>query len=211
MKIVSLNVSLIKDIQWNGKVVKTGIYKEPTINSLEVKGVNIVGDDQADRKSHGGINKSIYAYSMEHYDYWRKQYPLKELPFGMFGENLTTEGLFEWNVNIGDTFKIGTAELIAVQPRIPCFKLGIRFNDPHILKQFLRAPYCGIYFRIKKEGVMKAGDEIQLIHHDPHDISILDLYSILKGPGEKKTILKALELEYLPEKLRKSFSVSLEI
>ena len=129
MKIVSLNVGEIREVPWEGKMIQTGIFKNPTNDPLGVKGINIVGDTQGNRKTHGGVDRAVYSYPMEHYNYWKKQYPDKELPFGIFGENLTTEGLIESQVNIGDIFKVGTAEIMAVQPRMPCHRLGIRFND----------------------------------------------------------------------------------
>ena len=189
-------------MSWDGEIIKTGIFKEPVNNLLEVKGVNIAGDDQADRKIHGGINKSIFAYPVEHNENWRNEYPAKEMPFGMFGENLTTEGIFEDKVNVGDTFKVGTTELIAVQPRMPCYKLGIRFNDQEIQKKFLQTSFSGIYFKIAIEGSIKSGDSISLLEKDPNNITILDIYSILRKMVGKSAIINALKLKHLPEELK---------
>ena len=205
MKVISVNISQIKTVKWKGRLIRTGIFKEPFEGPLEVKGVNIVGDDQADRTVHGGLNKAIYSYPSEHYPYWKELYPEKDVPFGMFGENLTTVGMVEKEVNIGDTFQIGSVELIAVQPRTPCYKLGIKFADPLVLKSFIKAPYCGIYFKIKKEGSLKAGDNITLIHKDANNITVEDIYNLLRGQGNNKLIAKATELEHLPEELKRSF------
>lgn len=205
MKVVSLNVSKTIEVPWEGKMIQTGIYKKPVTRPLEIKGINVEGDDQGNRKTHGGIDRAVYAYPMEHYEYWRKQYPDKELPFGMFGENLTTTGLFEDKVHVGDIFKIGTAEIMAVQPRMPCYRLGIRFDDQEVIEKYVATDYCGIFFRIVKEGIIKQDDEIILIKKDPESLSILEIYYLMQNKGDIETINKSLKLKHLPEVLKIRF------
>jgi MOSC domain-containing protein YiiM len=204
-KVLSVNISQIKKIRYKNQTITTGIFKESTMDTLKVRGVNIEGDDQADRSVHGGENKAIYVYPSEHYSYWKMQYPEKNLPFGMFGENLTTEGMIENEINVGDIFRIGTTEIIAVQPRMPCYKLGIKFDDPGVIRKFVNAPYPGIYFKIKKEGELKVGDEIKLIHKDQEKISVLDIYNILRRKAEIGLIKKSVSLRYLPNELKQVF------
>ena len=124
--------------------------------------LNLDGDRQADLSVHGGVSKAVYAYPAEHYEFWKQELPDMQLPFGMFGENLTTEGLFEDTVNVGDRFRIGEAEIMATEPRLPCYKLGIKFGRPDILRMFLQSRRTGFYFAVLKEGAVKAGDDIEL-------------------------------------------------
>ena len=210
MKVISLNVGKIREVSWDGKTIQTGVFKEPVTESLEVKGINIDGDSQGNKKSHGGIDRAVYAYPMEHYQYWKKQYPQKELPFGMFGENLTTEGVFEDKVFVGDVFRIGTAELMATQPRMPCYRLGIRFDDQSIIDNYLATDFCGIFFKILHEGKIQAGDDITLIKKDPNTMSIVEIYYLMQNKGDNKTINRALQLDHLPETLKIRFQKVLE-
>src|SRR6266851_3048294 len=137
MKLLSVNVGLPRDVISKGRLVTTGIFKEPVEGPVGLRALNLDGDRQADLKVHGGIHKAVYAYPAEHYEYWRRQLPGVDLPWGMFGENLTTEGLLENEVNIGDQFRIGSAELVASQPRLPCYKLAVTFGRDDIIKRFL--------------------------------------------------------------------------
>ena len=210
MKVISLNVSNLKEIPWDGKMIQTGIFKEPVTKALEVKGINIVGDDQGNRKTHGGPDRVVYSYAMEYYDYWNKQYPNKNLPFGMFGENLTTEGLFENKIQIGDIFKIGTAEIMAVQPRMPCYRLGIKFDDQKVIDKYLETDYCGIFYKVVKEGKIKSHDEIKLVKNDPESMTIVEIYHLMQEKGNRETVQKALKLEHLPDKLKVRFQQLLE-
>jgi MOSC domain-containing protein YiiM len=152
MQVISVNVGLPREVLWKGKVVSTGIFKEPVEGRVQVRSLNLDGDRQADLTVHGGVDKAVYAYPAEHYDYWRNQLPEMELPWGMFGENWTIEGLSEDAVNIGDCFRIGSAEVIATQPRMPCYKLGIRFGRTDIVKRFLDSRLTGVYFSVVEEG-----------------------------------------------------------
>ena len=210
MRVISLNVGKIREVPWDGKMIQTGVFKEPVNGTLEVKGINIDGDNQGNRKSHGGIDRAVYAYPMEHYEYWKSQYPNKELPFGMFGENLTTEGLFEDKVCVGDIFRIGTAEIMAVQPRMPCYRLGNRFNDQSIIDKYLETDFCGIFFKIIKEGKLCSGDEIKLIRKDLDTMSIVEIYYLMQNKGDKDAIDRSLKLDHLPEALKIRFQKLLE-
>src|SRR5689334_2486460 len=144
MKIVSLNVGLPREVIWKGRSVLTGIFKEPVRGTIKVRALNLDGDKQADLTVHGGRDKAVYAYAAEHYDYWRKQLPEMNLPFGMFGENLTTEGLLETEVNIGDRLRIGSVLFEVTQPRMPCYKLALKFGRDDIIKRFLQSERSGM-------------------------------------------------------------------
>ncbi len=146
MKLISVNLGLPREITWNGGQVETGIFKKPVQGHVPVKRLNLTGDKQADLSVHGGPDKAVYAYPAEHYAYWRRELPDRDLTWGTFGENLTTEGLHESSVHIGDRFRIGTVELLVTQPRLPCYKLGIRFERPDMVKRFLRQPAHWLLF-----------------------------------------------------------------
>ncbi len=174
MKVLQLNVGLPRLVQYNGEMVATGIFKEPVIGQVKVNEMNLEGDRQADLRVHGGYYKAVYVYPSEHYDYWREEIPEMNLSFGMFGENLTTEGLHETNVKVEDRFRIGTAEFVVTQPRVPCFKLGIRFNRTDIIKRFARSGRSGFYLAIEKTGVLKAGDPIEFLSGQTNQVSIAE-------------------------------------
>src|SRR5882724_5286632 len=159
MKVVSLNVGLPRTVEWKGKPVSTGIFKEPVSGRIALRALDLDGDGQADLSVHGGPNKAVYVYPAEHYAYWRRELPDQALPWGMFGENLTTEGLRE-DTQIGDRFRIGSTEVMATQPRLPCYKLGLRFGRDDIVKRFLASNLTGFYFKVIVEGDIGAGDPI---------------------------------------------------
>jgi MOSC domain-containing protein YiiM len=152
MKLLSVNVGLPREIEWKEKVVRTSIFKAPVTGPVRVAKLNLDGDQQSDLSVHGGIDKAVYAYPSEHYAFWRREIPGMDLPWGVFGENFTTEGLLEEMVHIGDRFRVGSAEFVVTQPRMPCFKLGIRFNRSDIVKRFLQSGRSGFYFAVLKEG-----------------------------------------------------------
>ena len=174
--------------------VLTAIFKSPVEGRVAVRGHNLDGDRQADLTVHGGPHKAVYAYASEHYPYWRDQLPGMELPYGMFGENLTTAGWTEETVQIGDKFRIGTAVLRVSQPRMPCFKLGIRFNRPDIVKLFWRSGRSGIYFSVVEEGELGAGDAMERIESAKDSVSVADLVRMYRGdkadPDKLKRVLK---------------------
>src|SRR5271154_5773508 len=157
MKILSLNVGLPRTVHDRGRDVTTAIFKAPVQGPVMMRKLNFDGDRQADLEVHGGKNKAVYAYPSEHYEFWRRGFPDMDLPWGMFGENLTTEGLTEENAHIGDHFRIGEAVVAVSQPRLPCFKLGIRFGRPDIIKRFFASGRSGIYFSVVEEGLVGNG------------------------------------------------------
>jgi MOSC domain-containing protein YiiM len=171
-KILSVNVSLPKELDYEGQKVRTGIFKEPVEGRVRLRTLNLDGDKQADLTVHGGPDKAVYAYPIEHYDYWRRLFTNIEMSNGMFGENLTVDGLKESEVSIGDVFQIGTSKVIATQPRMPCYKLGVKFGRMDILKMFLASGRSGIYFKVLEEGEVGAGDTIEQIRKDPNGITI---------------------------------------
>ena len=206
MKLTSLNVGKPREIHWKGRTVRTGIFKEPVSGRIAIRTLNLDGDGQADLSVHGGPEKAVYLYPSEHYPFWREEFPDIELPWGMFGENLTTEGILENAVNIGDRFRMGSAELIAVQPRMPCYKLGIRFGRNDIIKRFMASGRSGIYFAVLKEGEVGAGDIIELISRDVNQVTISDIARLLGSDREDiKTMRRVVDVEALPENLREYF------
>src|SRR6266496_4017200 len=174
MKIVSVNVSLPREVLFNGQIVTTGIFKEPVRGRINLHKLNLDGDKQADLTVHGGIDKAVYSYPAEHYEYWRQLLINTRMAWGMFGENFTTEGLMEDAVNIGDRFQIGSAKLVATQPRMPCYKLGVKFGRMDIIKHFLASGRPGIYFRVLREGEIGPADEIQLIRKEKNNVTVKD-------------------------------------
>src|SRR4029077_11440943 len=175
MKVLSVNVGLPREVAWQGRLVTTGIFKEPVKGRLLMRTLNLDGDRQADLTVHGGVSKAVYAYPSEHYGYWRTELPGMDLPSGMFGENFTTEGLLEDAVYIGDRFRIGKTEVMVTEPRMPCYKLGIRFGRADIIKRFLASRRTGFYFAVMGEGMVGAGDAVELVGHEQQDISVADI------------------------------------
>ena len=161
MHIVSVNAGQPREVAWGNEVVRTSIFKQPIDGRTMLRRLNLEGDVQADLSVHGGPDKAVYAYPVEHYDYWREQLPGRELPCGIFGENLTLAGLTEDDAHIGDELRIGAARLVITQPRLPCFKLGIRFGDPTIVARFLASNRPGFYLAVLEEGEIGAGDIVR--------------------------------------------------
>jgi MOSC domain-containing protein YiiM len=172
MRLISVNVGLPRTMRWNGEVVETGIVKEPINGPVMVRRLNLEGDGQADLTVHGGVEKAVYAYASEHYDLWRKELGVRDLPWGMFGENLTTAGLSEDTVNIGDRFRIGSCELIVTQPRMPCYKLGLKFGRNDIIKRFAKSGRSGFYLAVTQEGVIQTGDRIELVSQNENRLTV---------------------------------------
>jgi MOSC domain-containing protein YiiM len=204
-KIISLNVGLPRTVNFHGQAVTTGIFKEPVKGRIKLRRLNLDGDRQADLTVHGGPDKAVYAYPTEHYDYWKKRLPNMKLPWGMFGENFTTEGLLEHQVNIGDVFQIGSSEVVATQPRMPCYKLGVKFGRMDIVRQFMESKLTGIYFRVLKEGEVGAGDAIELISRDANNVTVKDVVQLVTGKGDTATIRRAVHIKALPEAWRQEF------
>ena len=205
MRVVSVNVGLPREVEWKGITVSTGIFKEPVAGAVMMRRNNLDGDRQADLTVHGGPNKAVYGYASEHYPYWRKQYPQMELPWGVFGENLTTEGVSEDSLHIGDTVRVGSALLKVVQPRQPCYKLQIRFGRDDIIQRFLVSGRSGFYFSIVEEGEVEAGSAIEVLSRDENQITIADINRLYLGVEANPELLqRALRVPVLPEGLRGS-------
>jgi MOSC domain-containing protein YiiM len=204
-KVISLNLGLPRTVNFNGPAVTTGIFKEPVNERIRLRRLNLDRDKQADLTVHGGPDKAVYAYPAEHYTYWKRRLPNMKLPWGMFGENLTTEGLFEDHVNIGDVFRIGSSEVVATQPRMPCYKLGVKFGSMEIVRHFMDSKLTGIYFRVLKEGYVGSGDEIELISRDENNVTVKDIVRLASSRGDEATIRRAIHIEALPEAWRQEF------
>jgi len=206
MKLLSVNVGLPREIDWNGRIVRTSIFKAPVQGRVRVAHLNLEGDQQSDLSVHGGIDKAVYAYPSEHYSFWRQELPGMELPRGVFGENLTTQGLLEEAVHIGDRFRVGSAELVVTQPRMPCFKLGIRFGRPDIVKRFLQSGRSGFYFAVLKEGEVAAGDSIELLKRDELGVTVADVVNLYGRDAANQELLRRVsDLPSLPESWRDYF------
>jgi MOSC domain-containing protein YiiM len=162
-------------VQWKGKAVSTGIFKAPVFGRVHLRSLNFDGDRQADLSVHGGPDKAIYVYPAEHYAYWHRELPDITLPWGMFGENLTAEGLREDALQIGDRFRIGSAEVVVTQPRLPCFKLGLRFGRDDIVKRFLASGRTGFYFKVVAEGEVAAGDQVLLVERAEDSLAVSEI------------------------------------
>jgi len=206
MKVLSINVGRPRDVEWRGKVVRTSIFKVPVSGRVQVMRLNVQGDQQSDLQVHGGTAKAIYAYPSEHYAFWRGELPRTEFPWGAFGENLTTEGLLEDQVHIGDRFRVGSAEFIVTQPRMPCFKLGIRFNRPDMVKRFHRSGRTGFYLAVLQEGEIGVGDSLDLVAEDDSRVTVADIVGLYAADAVNQDLLRrASELSALPESWRDYF------
>jgi MOSC domain-containing protein YiiM len=206
MKLLSVNVGLPREIEWKGKIVRTSIFKAPVTGRVRVAKLNVNGDQQSDLTVHGGVDKAVYAYPSEHYAFWHQELPGVDLPQGVFGENFTTTSLLEETLHIGDRLRIGSVEFVVTQPRMPCFKLGIRFNRPDMVKRFLQSGRTGFYFAVLKEGEVAAGDSIELIERDEHNIPVADIVNLYRGDATNQDLLRRVsELASLPNSWRDYF------
>jgi MOSC domain-containing protein YiiM len=205
MKLISVCVGEPREVDWKGKPVTTGIFKKPVDGRVMMRSLNLDGDRQADLTVHGGIEKAVYAYPMEHYAYWRQEFPDEALPWGAFGENLTVEGLLESEVNIGDRFRIGTAEVMVTQPRFPCFKLNLKFGRDDMVKRFLNSRLSGIYFSVVQEGEVGAGDAIALVSRDENNITVADIVKIYVREASDDLVRRAIQVPALAAELRTYF------
>jgi MOSC domain-containing protein YiiM len=199
MKILSVNVGLPREVLSGKDIVTTGIFKEAVEGPVKLRKLNLDGDKQADLTVHGGEDKAVYAYPREHYDYWQLELPNTALPWGMFGENFTTEGLIEDAVNIGDRFHMGSAEVVATQPRMPCYKLGVKFGRMDVVRRFLTSGRPGIYFKVLQEGEVEAGDSIDLISKDENNITVKDIVRLyVKDTKDIESMQRAIRVKDLP-------------
>ena len=209
MKLLSVSVGLPREVLWHDTVVTTGIFKQPVEGRVALRKLNLDGDRQADLRAHGGEYKALYCYPVEHYAYWKKELPGRELPFGAFGENFTTAGLLENSVHLGDRFAIGSAEVVITQPRLPCYKLGIRFESDLMPKRFLASACTGFYLGVTLEGEVGAGDEIKLLSRDPMAVPVSEITRLFvvnpAARGETfngddaAAVQRALQVDAFPE------------
>jgi MOSC domain-containing protein YiiM len=206
MNLISVNVARPRLVPYREQTVSTGIFKEPVAGPVQVRTLNVDGDRQADLAVHGGPYKAVYTYPSEHYEFWRQELLGAQLPWGMFGENFTTEGLLESDLHIGDRLQIGTAVIIVRQPRIPCYKLALKFHRNDILARFLRSGRSGFYFSVEQEGIVEAGNEFKFLSREPQAITIAEMNLLFAEDKYNRTLLdKALATPALPEDWRDYF------
>jgi len=222
MNLVSMNIGLPREVTWHGMNVSTGIFKEPVKGRVTLRKLNLDGDRQADLTVHGGKNKAVYCYPLEHYEYWKKELPGHALPLGVFGENFTLDfgdlgqnlGSPEDLVHVGDRFSVGSAEVVVTQPRLPCYKLGIRFQMDDMVKRFLISGRSGFYLAVTREGEVGAGDEMRPLSQDPNAVpvsAITQLYIAKRFSEDDRDLLqRALGVAALPESWKEYFRERLE-
>ncbi|MFL5617912.1 MAG: MOSC domain-containing protein [Gemmatimonadaceae bacterium] len=187
MRILSVNVGAIREVVWRGRIVTTAIWKHPVDGRVAIRGVNLDGDDQADREVHGGKDKAVYAYAREDYDAWRDDHGVETTP-GLFGENLTVEGVDLVNAVVGERWDVGSALLEIAQPRLPCFKLGIRMGDERFPRRFQAEGRMGAYFRIVRDGDIGAGDAIEVVSRPAHGVTLADMVAALQDPSKAELL-----------------------
>ena len=206
MHVVSLNVGGPREVEWRGRLVRTSIWKEPVQGAVRVTSLNLDGDAQSDLSVHGGPDKAVYAYPAEHYDYWQRELDVDALPWAAFGENLTTSGILEPDLAIGDRVRVGSAELMVTQPRLPCFKLGIRFGRDDMVKRFLQSGRSGFYFAVVREGEITAGDRLEIAVRDTRGVTVSDMIALETSDEPDRDLLRrALETPALPESWKRHF------
>jgi MOSC domain-containing protein YiiM len=206
MKLLSVNVSLPVKVPYRGKTVTTGIFKEPVGGRVMLRTLNLDGDGQADLVGHGGIYKAAYVYSVENHDYWKRELDRPDFAFGQFGENFTVEGMLEDEIHIGDVFRVGGALVEVTQPRVPCFKLGIKMGLPRFVKMFLASCRVGFYLRVLEEGEVGAGDGFERVRTDPERMTVREMCHLLYfDPANLEGARKALRIRALSPGWRQSF------
>jgi MOSC domain-containing protein YiiM len=214
MKLVSVNTGLPREVTWHDMRVSTGIFKEPVAGRVALRKLNLDGDRQADLTVHGGEFKAVYCYPLAHYDYWKQELPGRDLPLAIFGENITTEGLLEDSVHLGDQFSIGSAQVVVTQPRLPCYKLGIRFQADDMVKRFLASARTGFYLAVTREGEVGAGDEIKLLARDPQAVPVSEITRLYIAKefssADVASLQKALQVAALPESWKEYFRERLD-
>jgi MOSC domain-containing protein YiiM len=214
MKVVSVNCGLPREVVWHGRRVTTSIYKEPVEGRIALRTLNLDGDRQSDLTVHGGKDKAVYCYPIEHYEFWSRELPGRALPPGSFGENFTTEGLpSEDAIHLGDRFTIGTAEVVVTQPRMPCYKLGIRFGSDDMVKRFLEIGRSGFYLAVVREGVVGAGDEITVVSRDQESVPVSAVTRLYRAKifseEDMQQVRRMVRVAALPESWRDYFGEKL--
>jgi len=211
MRVLSVQVGQPREVPWEDGTATTSIFKAPVEGRVRVRGTNLDGDRQSDLTVHGGPEKAVYAYPSEHYPFWRAELPGIELPFGAFGENLTLEGLLEDEVRIGDRLRVGSAELVVTQPRVPCFKLGIRLGRADVVRRFKESGKSGFYLSIALEGDVAKGDPVLWVARDPHALTVADVAALIGASEPDRDVLRqASEHPALPAGWRDRFRERLE-
>jgi MOSC domain-containing protein YiiM len=206
MKLISVNVGSPREITVGGKTVRTSIWKYPVQRRVHVSTLNLDGDQQSDLSVHGGVDKAVYLYPSEHYSHWRTQLPDVELPWGAFGENFTSEGILEEHTRIGDRIRVGSAEFMVTQPRMPCFKLGIRFNRRDMVKRFLASKRSGFYLAVIREGEVENGDGIEFTEKQETGVTITDIVNLYTVDSQNQELLRrATEVPALPQSWKDYF------
>jgi MOSC domain-containing protein YiiM len=211
MKLLSINVGRPREIFREGKMIRSAIFKAPVEGPVRVNALNLDGDQQADLTVHGGPSKAVYVYPSEHYAFWRKELPEIEFPWGSFGENLSTEGLLEKELYIGDRLCVGSVELVVTEPRLPCYKLGVKFNRDDLVKRFLKSRRTGFYCAVLREGVVNAGDAIHSLSRDENHVAVADitrLYAFDKT--DYAAMRRVIEVKALSESWRGYFRQRIE-
>ena len=215
MTLISVNTGLPRDVIWHGKSVTTGIFKQPVEGRVALTRLNLDGDRQADLSVHGGEYKAVYCYPIEHYDYWKKELPGRELTLGVFGENFTTAGLTEDSVHLGDRFAVGSAQVVVTQPRLPCYKLGVRFQSDDMVKRFLASGRTGFYVAVSQEGDVGAGDDITVLSREANAVPVSEVTRLYVAksyrPDEVASVRRALQVAALTESWKDYFRERLEL
>ena len=211
MKIVSLNVGRPQLVMRDGEPVSTAIFKQPVEGRVMLRTLNLDGDRQADLSVHGGPTKAVYVYPAEHYEFWRQECPEMELPYGMFGENFTATGFSETTLNIGDQFRVGSATVMVTEPRMPCYKLGIRFGRTDIIKRFLVSERSGFYLAVLEEGEVGTGDDFQLVKRNEPSVTVNEVVRLYSRDKYNAELLRrAITVQELPESWRRYFQERLQ-
>jgi MOSC domain-containing protein YiiM len=213
MQLVSVNVGLPREVTWHGRSVTTAIYKDPVQGRIALRTLNLDGDRQADLSVHGGRHKAVYCYPLAHYDDWKTELPGQKLPMGSFGENFTVNGtsenLLEESVHLGDQFSVGSAEVVVTQPRLPCYKLGLRFQSDDMVKRFLVSGRTGFYFAVTREGEVGAGDQIKVLARDANAVTVSEITRLYVakryGEAEISSVRRALQVAALPGSWKEYF------
>jgi MOSC domain-containing protein YiiM len=208
VKLVSVNVGLPREVIWHGRPVITGIFKQPVTGPVALRKLNLDGDRQADLTVHGGEHKAVYCYPLSHYHYWKRELPGRDLPMGMFGENFTIDSSPENNaeeasVHLGDTFSVGSAEVVVTQPRLPCYKLGVRFQFDQMVKRFLASGRTGFYVAVIREGEVGSGDEFKVIARDLNGVPVSEITRLYiakrYSDDDANSMQQALQVTALPD------------
>jgi MOSC domain-containing protein YiiM len=214
MNLLSVNTGLPRDVTWHGRSVTTGIFKQPINGRVALRKFNLDGDGQADLRVHGGENKAVYCYPVVHYEYWRRELPGRELPMGVFGENFTLDSFLEESVHLGDQFAVGSAEVVVTQPRLPCYKLGLRFESDDMVKRFFLSGRTGFYLAVNREGEVGAGDEVRVINRDPNGVPVSEITRLYAekrySAADVGWVQRALRVAALPQRWKEYFRRRLE-